>query len=353
MWVEKLKNGKYKYVERYKDPLTGKLKKVSVTYEKNNRQTKSLAIRELEEKIQKIESLVETNIMTFHTLCDLYLEECTNNCKESTIGTYKSHINVLKSTIQNVNLDVLTPAYIDIKAKDLARWTQLYLKSMLIWAFKKDYIDKDLGRKMFIKKPVDKNQKLYYEAEEVKEILLKLDDGISYTDKLVRLLIEFLTLTGLRIGEATALLEDDINGYQLTINKRYYRKVVSLPKSKSGIRIITLNNRGKQIISELKMLKRMYDIDSNILFASCNRVTNPYLEQQTIKDVLKRFNIDTRIHIFRHTHASILSENGIPLETIMRRLGHSDSKITRDIYIHVTNKIKSEENDMFKELEIL
>ena len=36
MWVEKTKSGNYKFVERYKDYLTGKEKKVSVTLEKNN-----------------------------------------------------------------------------------------------------------------------------------------------------------------------------------------------------------------------------------------------------------------------------------------------------------------------------
>ena len=31
MWMEELPNGKYKFFERYKDPYTEKLKKVSVT----------------------------------------------------------------------------------------------------------------------------------------------------------------------------------------------------------------------------------------------------------------------------------------------------------------------------------
>lgn len=34
MWMEELPNGKFKYFERYKDPYTDKLKKVSVTMEK-------------------------------------------------------------------------------------------------------------------------------------------------------------------------------------------------------------------------------------------------------------------------------------------------------------------------------
>ena len=30
MWIEKLKNGKYKFFERYNDPYTEKLKRVTV-----------------------------------------------------------------------------------------------------------------------------------------------------------------------------------------------------------------------------------------------------------------------------------------------------------------------------------
>lgn len=36
MWMEELPNGKYKFFERYKDPYTDKLKKVSVTMEKKH-----------------------------------------------------------------------------------------------------------------------------------------------------------------------------------------------------------------------------------------------------------------------------------------------------------------------------
>ena len=43
MWVEELPNGKFKYFERYKDPLTEKWKKVSITLEKCSRQAEKKA----------------------------------------------------------------------------------------------------------------------------------------------------------------------------------------------------------------------------------------------------------------------------------------------------------------------
>lgn len=43
MWIEELPNGKYKYTERYKDPLTNKWRKTSITLEKNSPQARKLA----------------------------------------------------------------------------------------------------------------------------------------------------------------------------------------------------------------------------------------------------------------------------------------------------------------------
>lgn len=45
-------------------------------------------------------------------------------------------------------------------------------------------------------------------------------------------------------------------------------------------------------------------------------------------------------HIFRHTHISKLAEIGTPIYVIQDRVGHGSSKITQDIYLHVTKKMK-------------
>ena len=45
-------------------------------------------------------------------------------------------------------------------------------------------------------------------------------------------------------------------------------------------------------------------------------------------------------HIFRHTHISFLAEQGIPLEAIQDRVGHTRGSRVTDIYLHVTQKTK-------------
>lgn len=49
-------------------------------------------------------------------------------------------------------------------------------------------------------------------------------------------------------------------------------------------------------------------------------------------------------HKLRHTHASLLAEAGMTDDQIARRLGHNHSKVTHDIYIHVTKKMSEADN---------
>lgn len=49
-------------------------------------------------------------------------------------------------------------------------------------------------------------------------------------------------------------------------------------------------------------------------------------------------------HIWRHTHCSKLAECNYPLEEISARLGHSDSRITREIYLHRMKEVKERAN---------
>lgn len=46
-------------------------------------------------------------------------------------------------------------------------------------------------------------------------------------------------------------------------------------------------------------------------------------------------------------------EQGIDIDTISRRLGHSDSKVTKEIYLHVTKKLKEKEQNQIREIKIL
>ncbi len=91
MWTEPQNNGTIRFREEYKDPITGKIRKVGVTKTRNTNQTRKAAQSELdqliEKKIQKIldDHQRSTNPdITFSDLIDKWLANYKTIRKEAT-----------------------------------------------------------------------------------------------------------------------------------------------------------------------------------------------------------------------------------------------------------------------------
>ena len=52
-------------------------------------------------------------------------------------------------------------------------------------------------------------------------------------------------------------------------------------------------------------------------------------------------------HSLRHTHGTILAENGAQPKTVMERLGHKDLKTTMEKYVFNTDKMKDDAVQIF------
>nr|WP_325811703.1 tyrosine-type recombinase/integrase [Enterococcus faecium] len=72
-----------------------------------------------------------------------------------------------------------------------------------------------------------------------------------------------------------------------------------------------------------------------------NRKGNPKRAGIDIDNKLS-FNKHITTHIFRHTHISFLAEQGMPLEAIQDRVGHSRGSRVTEIYLHITKKTKDQ-----------
>lgn len=74
--------------------------------------------------------------------------------------------------------------------------------------------------------------------------------------------------------------------------------------------------------------------------------------QNRMARLLRIANLNQELtpHSLRHTHNSLLAEAGVSLEQIMDRLGHSDDKITKNVYLHVTQEMKKEASHKFAQL---
>lgn len=100
MWCETQKNGTVKYCERYTDPLTEKVKKVTVTMQKASPQNKNKAARILNAKIDvALDSVYADKKTTLRELHDAYsAAQCV---------TYKLSTTKRNNIIINSVLDIL------------------------------------------------------------------------------------------------------------------------------------------------------------------------------------------------------------------------------------------------------
>lgn len=76
MWVEERKTG-FKFVERYTDPMTGKVKRVSISMPKNTAKNRKLAAAALQERIDQELKTASTQKkdLTLKELTELYNTE--------------------------------------------------------------------------------------------------------------------------------------------------------------------------------------------------------------------------------------------------------------------------------------
>lgn len=360
VWIENLKDGGVRYVLPYTS-LAGAEKKKTRKYAKHSTKNKNEArfnmIEAIEKELEKESKKV--NGLSLAELFDMFLSKKKETLRRNSILGYKSAIkNIsLKIDTSNIGVENIDVQWLALAFEQLNDKQSRTLRYVLQWAFDSHFIKNNVGnqtkirREITTKEKIEKSKKkLYYEREELEVMFAVLDLEKSYTGQLTRLIIEFQTLTGCRIGELLALTESDVEENLISINKTVSDSYVGDPKTVSSIRTLGINGRCKEILLEVKKLKVHFGVRSDIIF--CGKRGN-HLEINSIRRFLKKNNFISRTHIFRHTHASLLAEQGVELQAIMRRLGHEDDAITRKIYIHATEKMKESDFELFKNLEIL
>ena len=350
MYIEKTKNNKYKFIETYTDYF-GNRKKVSVTLEKNTKQSQNQAYEILQEKIRKSVDIFNVEYK-FLDCFEQYIEHKRKTVKPTTFQTYNIIYNQIIKNSQNWRLSEIKARHILSIFNENERNLQhkvVILKDFIKWCYKKDFID-DINflQKIDTPKRVAKEkEKLYLENKEIEDILLFFNEY-----ELIYMIIKILLNTGLRVGELLALNYSDLKGNTLSINKTEYRGVVyNSTKTKKSTRNIEVNQEVIQILYKLKQRQinsKILEFSNDRIFVGVNKIS-----YSTFTNHLNLYKpIHLNPHIFRHTHASLLIERGISVEAVSRRLGHEDTIITKKIYIHLTEKLKEKEDKIFRELII-
>lgn len=369
MWVEQTKQGKYKYIERYKCPLTGKYKRASVVLDKNTRQAQKQAQEALTLKIQHIYEYTEEPVsLTLSDLIEKYRKEQKKTVKQSTYKRNYHACETLKrilgadTLLSGLNAGYIRSAFL-ATGKDHSTLNEhlVRLKALIRWGYRNDYIPDitflDKLERFSDKPHREKIEDKFLEADQVSELLEAMEE------KHWKILTKFLVLSGLRFGEAAALNRSDLDFSQRVIHVRENydsnNKVVTTPKTRTSIRDVYMQDElyrlCRQLVAE-SISRTIISISSNNLIfvgADGDRINffayNKYLKG-IAENILHR---NVTPHMLRHTHASLMLESGIDVDSIARRLGHSDSKVTKEIYLHITKKLQDKENEKIKGIKIL
>ena len=298
-----------------------------------------------------------------------------NDLKPSTFERYYSIYKnyILNSPLANIKLVDLRTVDIqkyynkllsvDNKTPSIVSTINRYVTTVLLEAVKQGIIKKAYST--LVKIP-----KVEYNSD---YSVLSLDDQRKFIKAIQnhKFKVLFLTAlgTGLREGELLALKWSDIDFIENTVSvsktikrvpiiekdgSRKYKIIEQEPKTKSSIRIVPLPDN---IVSELEKYKSKQNIekmknrdiynDMNYVFA--DKFGNPLESKRpnrNFQSVLKSIDITPiKFHSLRHTYATRLFEQNVPIKTVQKLMGHKDSSTTLDIYTHVmpSEKIKAVE----------
>lgn len=167
----------------------------------------------------------------------------------------------------------------------------------------------------------------------------------------------FLFMTGLRIGEMSALSWKDIDFDNSVVNvnktlvyknKRNYK--ITTPKSRSSIRKVSFD---KKTLSQLKAWKELQKKSglTDFVFSYDGEPVGTNVMGYWLDGYAEKANIhQIKIHGLRHSYASMLISLEVEPLIIKKLLGHSKISMTLDYYGHL---YPDSENDVVEKIEKL
>ena len=281
--------------------------------------------------------------MTFQNLYEIYMEDMAARLKQSTLLTKKA---VLQTHIlpffgsKPIN---------EIKASDVRRWqaklmsspnnySQTYLKKIntelnSIINYAKRFYDLNTnpcGKAGTIGKA--KAEEMHYWTYDE---YIAFREGVK--DKpLSYICFEVLYWTGMREGKLLALspADIDLDNKTISINRTYQRiegkDVFTSPKTRKSKRKIPIPDFLCQELSDYIQSRYMLDADERLF-----PITKSYLSHEMIRGCKNTGVKKIRIHDIRHSHASLLINQGCDALMLADRLGHEKVSTTLNTYSHL------------------
>ena len=314
--------------------------------------------RQLSEEIKKTSPAARK---TMKSLYDEYIEACKSELRETTWDKKRRTFeHTILPLVGDLKLDKFNVAAAqkyksDIAALGLSPVTSsTYLKllsTMINYAVRMEYIPKNPIRQIggFKTPEFDTPEKKvrYYTADEFLRYIAvareRAEDSGELTEWGYYIFFMIAFYTGMRKGEIHALQWSDIEGNVIKVRRSISQKIKGkketelLVKTLSSVRDVQMPKPLATALAEHKERQKTMPEFSESWFVcrgvGCLRDTT--IEKRN-SSYAKAAGLPHRtIHEFRHSHASLLANNGINIQEIARRLGHKNVTITWNTYSHL------------------
>ncbi len=338
--------------------------------EKGNKRKAEAELAKIRSSFEPPQELDElSSDMPFADYLLQWLDIVRVRVKPTTYGSYES---MVKQTIEpyfrsrNITLRGLEARHIQqfyseklrqVKANSVIHYHAV-IHQALKYAMKTDLVPQNVAMKVDRPKKND-FQPVFLDADEMQQLFEVVNETRLELPVLVA------AFYGLRRGEVVGLKWDAIDFERGTLTVK--RTVTSISvdgktqiyeqesaKTKSSLRTLPLVGLFREYFSEVKAAQEVnkkvcgncynYKYDGYVFVDEMGELMNPnYLTNYFPEYIQKHGMKKMRFHDLRHSCASLLLANGVPLKQIQEWLGHSDFSTTANIYAHLdyTSKLSS------------
>lgn len=290
-----------------------------------------------------------------------YIEQLYKDGKHATYKKYKSVVKKLRFYVGNDSLPIKSISLDFIKGYENylmnhignnRNTTTVNLKALakLVGDIYRNYDMDETGnpfRKMRFKR--EQTDRTFLEIEEIHKIQhLRLRVRNPLYD--AREVFLFECYTGIRISDILTLKWKHITDEKISIRMRKTEKLLSIPindyvRAVLDRRRCAVENNGGKITSEKYVFNILkVDVDEVSAQDALNAISSATaVINKQLKKIAEQANIDKNLstHCARHSYATALLTNNIPLPVIKEMLGHSDIKVTQ-IYAKVVDSKRNE-----------
>lgn len=348
--------------ERIIMPDTGLTKRVSIKIKGNGIKAQQEAIKRLQDKIENM----AYKRLKFSEAIDLYIVDIEKTLKPSSVRKARIELGTILDITGDAYLDSISAGFIRKKFISSGRENRTLngflkiFKTFWAWAYRNDLVkSREVCDKLSLFQDTPKRERIqdkYLETDEMNALLEAM------TEKRWYLISKALLLSGLRVGEFIALDNTDIvcDRY-IRVSKTYdsNNRIITSAKTYDSKRDVFIQSELLDVIGEIrgytKWQAEVCGYSSDIFFPDVDGgrlhydAYRKYLKE-TAEKVLNRPIVP---HTLRHSHCSMLAMSGVPLETISKRLGHADSRITKEIYLHRMKELKEKENEQLNRIHLI